>query len=201
MPHGGTPDPKEWAPWTPEEAVAQLRGLNAPWHIAGGWALDLWQGKQTRPRYDLEIAVKSAAFSKVREALAGFDLFAAQDGRLEAIADQATAARQYWVLDPAIRKWRLDILLEPGDDQMWVYRRDPRVKAPLADVTATTPAGIPYLRPEAVLLFKAKDTRPKDERDFDLCASLLDADARAWLRHALETAHPGHAWLSRLQGS
>ena len=194
------PGPEEWAPWTPSEAVAELSRLDAPWHVAAGWAIDLWLGRQTREHFDLEIAVPSSAFAQVREALGGYELFPAEDGRIEPVTEHSALGRQYRVLDGSLGKWRLDIFLEPGDEETWVYRRDPRVQAPRAEITARTSWGIPYLLPQAVLLFKAKAVRAKDDQDFDLCAPLLDPAARVWLRDALGTAHPGHAWLGRLQG-
>ncbi|MGM7683701.1 nucleotidyltransferase domain-containing protein [Cytobacillus sp. Hm23] len=34
-----------------------MSSYNKPWFIAGGWAIDLFIGKQTRPHHDLEIAI------------------------------------------------------------------------------------------------------------------------------------------------
>jgi hypothetical protein len=48
------------------------------------------------------------------------------------------------------------------------------------------------------LLHKARVVRPKDQVDFDVSAPLLDDGSRAWLRSALELAHPGHRWLDAL---
>ena len=82
-----------------------------------------------------------------------------------------------------------------------MYKRqglgDDRISRPLADILCTHD-GITYLRPEVQLLHKARVVRPKDQVDFDVCAPLLDDDARAWLRSALEVAHPGHRWLEEL---
>jgi hypothetical protein len=83
-----------------------------------------------------------------------------------------------------------------GDD--WVSRRDPRIRVPLAEVTLHTPDGVPFVRPEVELVFKAKGTRPKDEADFAAALPDLDVDQRAWLRQSLETVHPGHHWLEQL---
>jgi hypothetical protein len=58
--------------------------------------------------------------------------------------------------------------------------------------------GVPFLRPQAALLFKAKSMREKDEADFAAALPHLDAAARAWLRAALARAHPGHRWLESL---
>jgi hypothetical protein len=54
------------------------------------------------------------------------------------------------------------------------------------------------LRPEVMLLMKARHVRPKDERDLEVVLPLLDNDRQAWLATALEIAHPGHAWLEVL---
>ena len=61
-----------------------------------------------------------------------------------------------------------------------------------------TAEGIPYGRPEVVLLYKAKHTRPKDDADFAATLPRLDGARRGWLADALELVHPGHRWLARL---
>ena len=35
------PDISEWDPWRPDEAARLLEGVDAPWYVAGGWAIDL----------------------------------------------------------------------------------------------------------------------------------------------------------------
>jgi hypothetical protein len=57
--------------------------------------------------------------------------------------------------------------------------------------------GIPLVRPEIALLFKAKTPRFKDQQDFDRILPHLDQVAQAWL--AWEQAHPGHPWRLRLR--
>jgi hypothetical protein len=58
--------------------------------------------------------------------------------------------------------------------------------------------GIPILAPEIQLLFKAKQTREKDQADFDRVMPRLRIDQRAWLMDALRRYHAGHPWLSAL---
>jgi hypothetical protein len=178
-----TPPPADdaWLPWSPREVADRLAGITAPWCVVGGWALDLWHGHQTRAHNDLEIAIPRSHFADVRNAFIGFEFFTASNGRLSAeppTADQ----HQNWVLDPVARVWCVDIFLEPGDDTTWIYRRDPSLQLPRAQTFAHTADGIPYLRPELVLLFKAKAMRPKDELDF--AAALPHVDRR-WLDELL----------------
>jgi hypothetical protein len=46
-----------WRPWSPREIADRLADLTASWCVAGGWALDLWLGRETRMHQDLEIAI------------------------------------------------------------------------------------------------------------------------------------------------
>jgi hypothetical protein len=59
--------------------------------------------------------------------------------------------------------------------------------------------GLPYLAPEIVLLFKAKHLGPRDRTDFGNALPALSAEARRWLRDAIEKTHPGHEWLNALK--
>jgi hypothetical protein len=79
----------------------------------------------------------------------------------------------------------------------WTYKRDDRIGPPLDEILWARD-GITYLRPEIQLLHKAPGLRPKDQADFDACLGLLEPGARAWLRAALDIAHPSHPWLSCL---
>ncbi|MGA0604218.1 nucleotidyltransferase domain-containing protein [Caulobacter sp. KR2-114] len=192
--------------WTPDEAAGALAGLAAPWAVAGGWALDLWLGRQTRPHGDLEITVPEGGFAEVRARLEGglgLALFAIDEGQVIALPPgdaPPPGTHQTWVMDPATRGWRLDVFREPGDDETWVYRRTGQFSAPRAWASGRTATGIPYVAPQIVLLFKAKALRDKDQADFTLAAPRLAPDARAWLAQALRELHPGHAWIASLEG-
>ncbi|HEY1710721.1 MAG TPA: hypothetical protein VGG10_20810 [Rhizomicrobium sp.] len=200
-PHGDGPDLDAWEAWTPEEASRILAGVDAPWMVVGGWAIDLYLGRETRVHEDLEIAVPRSFFPAIRAKLAGYALHAAGSGKVHRLAAEAPLPddkHQCWVLDEAANKWRLDVMSEPGDALKWVYRRDERINAPREWMTATSASGVPYLVPEAALLFKAKSLRPKDEADFETCVPHLSGAARDWLRNALARVHPEHVWLERL---
>ena len=106
---------------------------------------------------------------------------------------------QTWVLEPATRVWRFDIFREPSDGDTWISRRDERIRLPFDEVIAHTADGIPYGRPEIVLLYKAKHSRPKDDGDFAAALPLLGPERRAWLANAIELVHPGHRWLDALR--
>jgi hypothetical protein len=86
------PDVSKWDAWRPEEAARLLQGVDAPWYIAGGWAIDLFLGGQRRDHEDLEIAVPSSRFDDVVEALPDFEFFVIT-GPGEAVALEDGRAR------------------------------------------------------------------------------------------------------------
>ena len=141
-----------------------------------------------------------ATFAPVRQALAGYDLEVVGSGRRWPIDSPAfDVLNQTWVSEPATGVYRLDIFREPHDGDTWICRRDETIRLPYEQIIRRTPAGIPYLVPEIVLLFKAKHARPKDEADLRGTLPLLDPVARDWLGWALRRAHPGHRWIEMLE--
>ena len=191
-----------WDSWTPREAALHLARLEAPWYVAAGWALDLFLGRRTREHDDLEIGVPAHRFAEVRDALEDFELVVVGDGKAWPTTESTLAThRQTWVRERAGAPWRLDVFREPWDDDVWVLARDPRIRLSAASLIAYTAEGIPYARPDVVLLLKANASRPKDEIDFATTVPHLDAAQRAWLREALALVHPGHRWLEVLAPS
>lgn len=186
-----------WEPWSPEQTSELLKGCGVEWAVVGGWALDLWRGAQSRPHKDLEIAIIRPALAVVRKHLARYEFFTANAGRLAQMTSfncLEAAAHQHWILDPAASKWRLDVMVEPGDDQTWVYRRDLRISAPRIQVVATSDQGVPYLRPGYVLLFKAQQQRLVDELDFSrqlTCSSQVSVFGSAKHSASAIRATPG----------
>jgi len=196
------PDLTRWDAWSPQEVTERLDGVGVPWYVAAGWAIDLFLGGCHREHEDLEIAVPRARRDEVLAALPGFELFWA--GEPPGMVTHCSAAEpegchQTWVRDPTTGSWRLDVFSEPSDGDTWICRRDPSIRMPYDRLIERTPDGIPYGRPEVMLLFKAKSGRVKDDEDFAAALPLLKEDRRAWLADALDLVHPGHPWLRSLQ--
>jgi hypothetical protein len=169
--------------------------------VVGGWALDLWRGEQTRAHADIEIAIPRACFAAMRNHLWEFKLFSVGDGLVNALPDNEEPPldrHQNWVLDECASAWRLDIFLEPSDAETWIYRRNESLRASRPRMVGISSNGVPYLRPQGILLFKAKALRDKDDRDFAACVPLMRDEDRLWLKQALNHTHPDHPWISRL---
>ncbi|WP_329585752.1 hypothetical protein OG500_33770 [Kitasatospora sp. NBC_01250] len=190
-----------WAScWGPSEVARRLAGIGTPWYVAGGWALDLFHGRQTRAHGDTEIGIPAAGFAEVRERFPGHVFDAVGSGRIwEGAPPQALAAvHQTWLRDPATGDYLLDVFREPHDGDTWICRRDETIRLPYRDVIRRTPDGVPYLAPELVLLFKAKGDRPQDQADFEAAVPQLTPAQRATLADLLARVHPGHRWLAQL---
>jgi hypothetical protein len=182
--------------------AAALRELDAPWVIAGGWALDLALGRVTRAHGDVDIAVFRDDQGALRAALPGWD-FAAVAGGVPASwelgARLELPVHEVHARPPAgAPPFSLELLLNERDGADWVYRRDPAVRLPLARALRPGPGGVRVLAPEVVLLYKSKAPRPADEADFLAARPLLDAAGQAWLREALLRARPDHPWAAAL---
>jgi hypothetical protein len=152
----------------------------------------------TRPHDDLEIGVAAGDFAAVRAALADHEFDVVGSGHRWPLHSPAFArTHQTWVRDPASGAYRLAVFREPHDGDMWIFRRDETLRLPYSRVIAGTRA-VPHLAPEIVLLFKAKNPRPKDQSDFEIALPALGPERRVWLRRALTGLHPEHDWLGRL---
>ena len=203
----------EWEAWHPVEAARVLGGVEAPWYVAAGWAIDLFLGGAPREHQDLEIAVPRDRLGEFASALAGYELFVPAEEGDEYLAwpladsgDRPATHHQTWVRDPSAGRWRLDLFREPHDGDTWICRRDDTIRLPYTELIEHTADGIPYGRPEIVLLFKAtrnnaagaEEARGRDERDLAAVLEVLEPSRRRWLAELLARVRPGHEWLARL---
>lgn len=193
-----------WAPLMPSAVGAELTGWAAPWWIAGGHALELALGRSWRAHGDIDVLVLRPSADELHGTLTGWELWAADPpGRLRfwpAAEPLPDHVHDIWCRRTSSPAWELQLMVDEAAGGEWRSRRDGRVRAPVAALGRVSAGGLPYLRPEIQLFYKAKGRRPKDEADFAVVAPALDAAARAWLDRALALAHPDHPWRAALRG-
>ena len=191
----------QWQALSPDAAVHWLSPLTVAWWVAGGWALDLHVGMQTRPHGDLDIGILRRDAVQVLAQLTSWEFFEAKNGVLTRLhAGQAPRAdvNSLWCRLAGNAQWTLELLLDDSAEDRWVFRRERRIQRPLTTVIRRSLDGIPYLAPEIQLLYKSRPIRARDHDDFAVVAPRLDADARAWLRDALTLMDPHHRWLAAI---
>lgn len=109
------------------------------------------------------------------------DFYAVHDGEAMPLAEPDAAPEnvaEVWCLDQARRYWRADMMIEPGTPGLWICKRDAQITGPRNEMVMRDANGLRYLNPSAVLLFKAKYCRPKDEADFYAAVPKLAARER-----------------------
>lgn len=169
-----------------------LAPADVRWGIAGGWALDLWQGVVSREHSDIEIACFRTDLARLLPALGAFEIAVARNKVLtpyrigEALPDDSFSL---WVRRHGETLWDFEIVAERQHASEWVYRRDPTVTRPMTSVFGLA-GEIPIIAPEVQLLYKCRDPRPKDLDDLRRFIPLLDEATYAWLHGAVATAHP-----------
>jgi hypothetical protein len=174
--------------------------LDVWWAVAGGWAIDLWLGEQSREHHDVEIVIRQQDQRIVGQ-------FLRTEWQLLCL-DPPGASWIEWGVEPILppsfqlkvraASREFDIFLESTAGDLWVFRRDERLRRPVGEVTLSTGSGIPVVRPEVQLLYMAKSSEPKHQHDFSVARPRLPDEAASWLREALQLTHAGHRWLDQL---
>ena len=187
-----------WEPLDLDQAATLMDGFPGPWWVVAGWAIELHVGRRLREHGDVDLLVLRDDQAAIRSQLPGWDVQVAHGGRLEpwpAGVRLELPRSGLWARSDLDGPWQLQFLLAECDGDTWWYRRDPRIRLPIAEIGLRSPSGIPYLRPELNLLFKSKETRERDEADFAAVLPLLDTTARRRLADWLPHEHP---WRNRI---
>jgi hypothetical protein len=181
-------------------AAEVMKGFRGRWAVAGGWAVDLFLGFESRAHADVDVAILREDQEDLYEAM--------QPARLEKVVDRALVEWRGETLLLPVHEvhvgWpsgdHLEVLLnerDPASDE-WVFRRDARIRRPIERVFLERD-GVPFLAPEIVLLYKSKGMGAKDDADFRRALSGMDADQRSWLRDGLKLTKADHHWMTDVQ--
>ena len=201
-------DPAPFGPWRPlhpRDARQLMAGLNAPWWIGGGWAIDLFRGRESRAHADVDICLLLRDQAAVRQHFTGWDMQIAHDGKLTPWLPGQTLQRVrrhscgIWARPSPDELWNLEFLFEDSEDADWLYRRNQAIRRPLAEYGACDREGIAFVRPEIALLHKATSfSVARHAADFEVALPDMDSAARSWLKAALRLENADHPWLNRL---
>lgn len=195
-----------WEPLAIPEIEMLFKKLKAPWIIAGGWAIDLFLGKQTRKHSDVDILVDRKDQLAMQELLKDWDVWVSDPpGTLRPLKQGEYCAKgiqDIWVRKTPTHAWQFQIMLFDTESGNWIFKRDDSVRRQLQTVFLENQNGTKFLSPEIQLLYKSKSIRDKDELDFRNAIGSLSDDQKTWLFSALTKVYQGHhPWLSVIKSS
>ncbi|MGG2111665.1 hypothetical protein ABFY60_14250 [Lysinibacillus pakistanensis] len=194
-------DIDNWESITITEINKLFSNIPIKWGIAGGWALDLHLGKQSRAHDDIDVIILREEQLTAYNHLSGdWMLYKAENGKLVPWQEGEflKTTNDIWVTKSSSSPWAFQIMLVETEQQSWIYRREKSIRRRLEDIFLRTDDEIPYLRPEIQLLYKggSSKVREKDFQDLQIMLPYLLPEQRDWLKMTLKRQFPtGHSWL------
>ncbi len=187
-----------------DNAARILADFPHPWFVCGGWAIDLFLDRVTRPHKDVDFAIWRRDQLALQSFLTakGWTLEKAIDGKLFPWGEGEfipLPVHTIWCKNPEAQPDFFEILFNESEHQNFHFRRNLAIMRPLTEAVIQHASGFHLLAPEIVLLYKANNLSHEGNRlDFESALPHLDSSRRAWLRDALLITHPGHTWLNHL---
>ncbi|MGE7837580.1 nucleotidyltransferase domain-containing protein [Viridibacillus arvi] len=197
-------DIDNWVPLTLSEIYDVFSEMPIKWFIAGGWAIDLHLEKKSREHNDIDVSINRKDQLIVQQFLKkNWLLYKAEKGKLIPWADDEflNSTIDVWVCKNIDSPWAFQIMLFDTEESNWVYRRENSITRAMVELFLMTTEGIPYLKPEVQLLYKAGSSkvRGKDVNDFQTILPILTAKEKEWLKESLKKQFPeGHPWIKYL---
>ena len=133
-----------------------MESFHCKWFIAGGWAIDLHVGKESRIHKDIEIAIFREDQFKLKEYLHDWEFKKAISGEFHPWKNEYLELPIHELhAENKVSKEKIEVLLNETNGDKWRFRRDIRISSPIKEFSNYTSEGIPYVSPEIVLLYKA----------------------------------------------
>jgi hypothetical protein len=192
----------QWCPLSIEEVADRFSSVATPWWIAGGYAIDLLVGWETRQHDDLDIEMFRKDRGSLVDAFPGWDLYSVGSGGLVPWEPGSTIAPHVfgiWGRPAADAPWAIEVMLANGGEKRWRFRRDPDISLETGSLIRRTAEGIPYCTPEVQMLYKSKMARPKDDVDMARVLHRMTVSQRVWLADAIRRGDADHPWIELLE--
>lgn len=197
-------DPDNWHPSTVDEVADIFCNIGIRWWISGGWAIDLFLGRQTREHKDIDIQILRTDQLLVQKNLHDWQLYKTNQPGLAPWPEGEyldTPVNCVWARPDSDSPWAFEIMLMDTDGDDWIYRRMPTINGKISNLGNKTESGIPYLAPEIQLLYKAvRDYNAKDFADLKSVTPCMTEKSVRWLLQCIQAQYPkGHDWIEYIQ--
>lgn len=201
-----------------------LQDVPITWAICGGFAIDLFLGKETRAHGDIDICV----FEKERETISKYMLqndwqvyefrgngkvrlqnedLSSEPGRNLMCTKDTCELVKFYPCEEDNLLWYeffhtglkqldyLEFLFNISMEDAFIFDKSKGIKRELSKAILYH-EGIPYLAPEIVLLYKASNADNAEyQYDFEQAYLHMHEEQKSWFLQGLDTLYPaGHKW-------
>lgn len=186
------------------QAVKVFDNYDRPWAVCGGWAIDLFLNRVTRPHKDVDFSILRTDQFVIQEYLLsrGWTLEKAVSGELVPWLNGEwidIPVHTIWCKNPSASPDFIELLFNEVDEASFHFRRDASITLSLEKMIVLSALGIPILAPEIVLLYKSKNVESSPYvGEFKKVLPYLSPEARDWFAAALTKLYRNHIWLEEL---
>ena len=186
------------------QAVKLFADCHHHWAVCGGWAIDLFLNRVTRPHKDVDFAVLRKDQLIIQDYLSsrGWTLEKAVSGKLvpwQVGAWISLPVHTIWCKNPKASPDFFELLFNEVDEVSFYFRRDTSIMLPVEKMIIASASGIPILAPEIVLLYKSKNVEASPYvGEFKKVLPNLSDEERDWFAAALKKLYRDHIWLKDL---
>lgn len=172
-----------------------MDGFNAPWCFGGGWAIDGFLGRMTRPHDDVDIVIwRNDQLLCQRHFLNWeWEYYINREARPWSVGEFLNLpihnAHAHY------NTQHLEMLMLEREENEWWFRRNHDIRMPKDRVMIPTSFGFNVLNPAVALLFKSNRLDEKDQHDFDYAYDRLSIVDQNWLNQSLSIINPDHPWI------
>ena len=201
-----------------------LQDVPITWAICGGFAIDLFLGKETRAHGDIDICV----FEKERETIAKYMLqndwqvyefrgngkvrlqnedLSSEPGRNLMCTKDTCELVKFYPCEEEQLLWYeffhtglkqldyVEFLFNTSIDDAFIFDKSRGIQREMSKAILYH-EGIPYLAPEIVLLYKASNADNVEyQYDFEQAYINMNEEQKSWFLQGLDTLYPaGHKW-------
>lgn len=129
-----------WQSWRPHEVAQFFSTLAIPWWIAGGWAIDLFLGEQTRDHEDIDILFLRRDQQEIRALLQIWDV---QEAHPEMLPNSwpfhewkqsvllSPEVHDIWCRPKKTDPWAIQLMVIDAQDDQWIFRRNAQIRGSL----------------------------------------------------------------------
>jgi len=184
--------------------VRLMQDYNRTWAICGGWALDLFLGRVTRPHEDVDVMIPRRDQLHIQAYLydRGWSLKVAAGGNLTPWQNGdflQLPLHCIWCHNEDYQPGFVELLLNEMDGEHFRFRRDTSIAIPADQALLQTEQGIPILAPEIVLLYNSKYDKTENDPEVHVIVGALAPEKKAWLRDMLVKLYGHHKWVQYLE--